>query len=429
MDPTTTFAYNCEQMSIAEIEGSYQRVAKNIGREYKSINLQVMESQDPPSTAKIKESIEEIKEINKAIERKKEEAIEPRRRGCWSHWVHLLSSAQPITKICFAIQVASGVALAGLSVASSVYSTKVDDQVSQDNIDYTQLAHDSEIAKILSYGATGMIALNGLAFIPFVDFLRGSDDDSDKDRLFSNITVLQKQVEKIIIHIESYEAYKRTLSTDEKPSHKIQETQEQSFSQCAKYLDDLVETVASAEKISNEDQESSLSHDENSLKKNPETSRDHWISHLLQLLPYDHPLKVELREIRDAAIEELKQEQPDKAQGDCCIEIESVDEKKQNPFDGEKRASSFSHNVKIKRTHTPVFGKPVQVSREDFRNNYQKKWETIEHRIGVPLNRIQLDDDIAFTRDATLAQNINDLNVTISSTVRDKEEELEIEIE
>lgn len=385
-------APNYNTMSIAEVVTHRQRVLQKINTEVAALNRQFIENPMKLETDTISNLFKSLKDINKSIESKKERAIEPRQRRCGCC---PLPGVSKVTWITIGLEFVAGFLLAAREVVNLILTEQVDNQIAELEQACNMTVPSSEIAamKGLSYTSLVIVIIATGILIPLVGAVREIDNDKDKMELLLKVSELKEQGEEIRAFLQSFQQYKDTVRADEDTPKR---TQQESFSQCVQCLDRLPDRGF----------------------KEIIPSRDHWISLMVQLLPNDHPIKIQLREMRDAALAQLDRKQTGSSHhsgSSLKIVASSEDDEDDDEstssdtssfgdkFRGEKRAT---FTVKrLERRNTPILHEPVKATGQRFQSQYQDRWRALESQVGVRLDRIQLDN-MGFTRDATLAPTI-----------------------
>lgn len=406
-----SLAPNYNNMTIAEVVAHRQQVLQKINTEVATLNRQFIENPMKLDTETINNLFENLKDINKTIETKKEQAIAPREKRCCRTCP--LPGVKKVTWLTIGIEFATGVLLAAREVVNLVLTDKVNSQISDLEQACNMTAPTTEVAamKGLSITSLVIIVLATGILVPLVSAIREIDNDNDKLELLLRVSELKEQGEEIRAFLQSFQEYKEKVHRDADASRKLQQ---QSFSQCVQCLDKLPDSDF----------------------KNRIPSRDHWISLMVQLLPDDHPIKIQLREMRDAALDQLERKKPKSSDSkkEQAKLVESSDEDNSSSSDsspsprrkfrGEKMPAS--RVARLERRNTPLLNDVVQATGNRFQQHYQARWRDLETQVGVRLDRIQLDN-FGFDRDATLAPSIIQLGAPMP-VVHDDSEEGMIEV-
>ena len=393
-------------MSIGEIVTHRQQVLQNINVEVNRLNRQFIENPMHLDTETINSLFSNLKEINKSIETKKQEVIESEPRKCCGPCN--FPGVKKVTWITIGIEFIACALIGAGEIINFVLTQNVANQISDIEQEYNITVPTSEVDALKGLGIARIVfvVIAAGVLVPLISAVREIDNDKDKMELLMRVSELKEQGEEIQDFLSSFKVFKDSVKSDEEIPRR---QQQESFTQCVNCLDRLPERGF----------------------KDKIPSRDHWISLMVQLLPEDHPIKIQLREMRDAALEQLepkngsakhkhKRAQAKDSSSSDKFDDESSSSDSPSPrrkFRGERMPARSTHL--LERRDSPVLHEVVQVQSKRFVREYQVRWSELEGQIGVRLNRVQLDN-VGISRDASIAQNIIQLGAPMP-IIRDED--------
>ncbi|ADI38315.1 hypothetical protein [Waddlia chondrophila] len=377
-------ATNYDSMPIQQIISRREDVIKSINSEVQALNRQFRRNALELDTDKIQELFQDLKEINQNIEARKNEFEFKRKRGrCCG-----LQGVSTVTWISIGVEFLAAILLGIGEITSLVASQKLDDKISDLEKSCNTTISSAEIDAIegLSITQIVIIVLAAGLLVPLAGAVKQINNDKDKAHLLMEILEIKEQGKEIRDFLTSFQQFKHSVS----PKNSIPEqTQQESFSHCVHCLDHLPEK-GFREHI---------------------PSRDHWISLMVQLLPEDHPIKEQLRKMRDAA---LSQVQPESTSDDEKEEETDSSSSPRRKFRGERMTFSYLRTPRIESSD------PIQILDTKFKKKYQKKWFALEESLGIHLHCVQLDD-VALGRNTAIAPDISYFGATFPVELEDEE--------
>jgi hypothetical protein len=393
-----SFERNYNQMSVADIVAHRQTVLEAINHEVDKMNLQFQKNPMKLDTDTINSLFANLKAINETIAARKEKLTHE--RSCCG-----LGAVKTITWIAIGLEFLTCALLSAGEITNLVLENKVGDHVQdlERTCNASMPAGELKAMQALTVTKLVLVVMATGILIPLVSTIREIDKDQDRMELLMRMSEIKDQGDEIKAFLDSFREFKNTL--DSKTEGK--EKEQQKFTNCVQQLDRLGEF---RERI---------------------PSRDHWISLMVQLLPEDHPIKTQLREMRDAALDALhtqdspaqekKSKKPKRRHHAKASSSDSKgylsDDSRTPPlpnskFRGEKLpVISFDHPVIPSRDRLQL-SEPTQVPNKRFRREFIEHWERLEQTIGIRMDRIQLDG-IGIDRRVTLASSIIQLGANL----------------
>lgn len=386
-------------MSLNEVVRRREVVMHNINDEVKALNRQFRKEPLMLDTDRIEGLFNELKDINKSIEIKRATfGGDGERRGCCG-----IRNVKNLTWVTIGVQFLIAALLGAGEVANFIITQKVDDQISDLEHTCNTTLPTTEVSAIRSLGIARIVVVVIAAglLVPLVGAIKDIDSDRDKAHLLMQISQIKEQGNEIRDFLASFKKFKRDTSPE---SHTPGEEMQDSLAHCVRCLDHLPE--------------------EGFREHIP--SKDHWISLMVQLLPEDHPIKLQLMEMRDAALSKAKPKSSKPISVSTSSDLASL--KSDEEYDDKSFESSPSPRRKFRgeKMAMPKLGSKLIESDSEsldiIDHKFQRRWKSLEKKLGTTLNCIQFGDEFALNRNAAIAPHISHFGATIPGE-NDEEEE------
>ncbi len=375
-------------MSVAEVVGRRERVLNDINAEVSNLNRQFRENPMKLDTETIGRLFSDLKDINADLEEKKREAVAGRPRRC-------CPNVTKTTWITIGLEGVVAVLAGGAEVANFVVTKKLEDQISDLEDACNTTLPGGELAAITGLGIFRIVCVVTAAAIllPLISAIREIDNDRDKALLLMRISELKEQGEDIRNFLMTFQQFKSNVQPD---SGAEQREQKDAFAQCVHSLDKLPEK-GFREQI---------------------PSRDHWISLMVGLLPEDHPIKVQLKQMRDAA---LAAASPSRARRSTLASTSSTDDDDDSSSSGSDsptpRRKFRGEKMPAHLAIEPLGGSGSSALRRRHQG-YRTQWALLEDELGFRMNCVQLGDK-AISRDGETAPHISHFGATLPDFLDD----------
>lgn len=359
-------SHNYNTMSMRAVANEREVVLKHINTEFETMNDQFKNDPNTLDVKTIESLFKELKEINKNLERRKDDATHPRR--CFN-----VGNASTVTWITFGVEILAGVLFCGATVGNYILNNKARDEIAEFEAKYNTTIDSSNLDTMQGLNVAALIttAVAMVILVPLVNGVRQIDNDNDHFEVLMGLSAIKEDGKEFRKFIKQFKIYQNSTDPNSQSDSK------EAMRLCVGALD----SIPSGE-----------------LREHI-PDRDHWISAMVRLLPENHPIIIQLREMHSAQLQGAGKSEEDGNPSNSSM------------FQGEKmQKSTFNSNPLLinSGSNKVVSPTPAHSTPRDLLNEHSKRWYALEKTLGFGVDRIQLDG-IAFARDGRTANDIVEL--------------------
>ncbi len=365
---------NYGTLSTRALAEERQRTLTSINEAFTSLNVQFRNDPKRLDVNTIEGLFKNLKEINRVLETRKQEATHPRRCCNFAH-------VSKVTWVTFGLEIAAGLLVCGATIANFVLNNQTRDEITALEVECDTSLPSSNMDTMQSLNLTTLIttiiAMGILA--PIVNAVRESESDRDHLEVLMGLSDIKEDGRELRKFIKRFKDFQ--VSTESSNPQNLKGT--------------LCSCVETLDKVPPGD-----------LKKLM-PDRDQWISAMLQLLPDNHSIKNQLRKMRDAAIQTIHNEQSNTIKLNDSTSSDDDDNdssssshtysrpNKQQNFISEKSAACdhIGNKLHISRgsDKVVVVQTPVHISSADSLNQHSLRWYQLEKSLGFNLDRVEFE--------------------------------------
>ncbi len=341
-------------LPISQIILRREELLHTINKEVETLNRQFQDNPLKIEADTIKQLFDNLQEINSSLESRKREHLEERKKNCFG--------AKKTTWAVFGL----GIVSMAITATISIYNLSTGKEEDQ----------PKNIA-LLSASIFGIFLQSVLG-----PLIQNIDQDNDFNKTLVRISEVKQQGEDLKEFIKSFVEFKESL---QKSKYSTPLVQSSGLAKCIRKLDQI---------------------DDDLKTKIP--PHDLWVSHMIQILPEDHPLKKLTNELKEETVEALRKSKGSSSTLPSKHHKHHKKSHHSSEFEGEKLPFSAITSLELPKEKLFENTASVHLKSKKYVEKLTSYWSKIEKELGTQITCLQVDD-IGINRDGQVAPSIRQL--------------------